>query len=429
MDDNLQSMDVLGRETFMTTLTVVIPAYNEESGIAEIAGRVLDTRDSLAEVGVHEMNLFVVDDGSRDRTAQIAAAIPGVRLIRHPQNKGYGAALKTGFDQADTELIGFLDADGTYPPEYFPQLCTAAIQGADLVIGTRMAGEDSRMPFTRRVGNVFFARLLSLVGRQTVTDSASGMRVFKRSALKHLYPLPDGLNLTPVMSTRAVHEGLRMAEVPIPYSERLGRSKLSVVHDGSLFLRSMLWTVLEYNPVRILGMLGLVGILVSLLSVAALAITRLSGVTVLTPWNIVALFGGAVSGMIGVNLFLLGIVFNYLVALFRGRPVQQGLFGKPLFKTPIDRHFSWMGLIALAAGLSIGVAMFVLGINGWEMGRLWLYGLGSAMLTLLGVELMIFWLILRVLDELNTQAVRSTWMANQPAAVAETFPHSTTATA
>lgn len=403
----------------MTTLTVVIPAYNEESGIAEIAGRVLNVRDGLAAAGVHEMNLFVVDDGSGDRTAQIAAAIPGVQLIRHPHNKGYGAALKTGFNRADSELIGFLDADGTYPPEYFPQLCEVAMRGADVVIGSRMAGADSQMPFTRRVGNIFFAQLLSLVGRHAVTDSASGMRVFRRSVLERLYPLPDGLNLTPVMSTRAVHEGLRMAEVPIPYSERLGRSKLSVVHDGSLFLRSMLWTVLEYNPVRILGMLGLAGMLIGLLCVAGLVITRLSGVTVLTAWNVIALFGGAVSGMIGVNLFLLGIVFNYLVALFRRRPVQQGLFGRPIFKTPIDRHFSWMGLIALVAGLTIGVAMLVLGINGWDMGQLWLYGLGSALLILLGIELIIFWLILRVLDEINSQAIRETWAADHDSAVPE----------
>ena len=403
----------------MTTITVVIPAYNEESGIAEIARRVLNTRDGLAAAGVHEMNLFVVDDGSGDRTAQIAAAIPGVHLIRHAHNKGYGAALKTGFNRAESELIGFLDADGTYPPEYFPQLCEVAMQGADIVIGSRMAGADSQMPFTRRVGNIFFAQLLSLVGRHTVTDSASGMRVFRRSVLQRLYPLPDGLNLTPVMSTRAVHEGLRMAEVPIPYSERLGRSKLSGVHDGSLFLRSMLWTVLEYNPVRILGLLGLAGMLIGLLCVTGLVITRLSGVTVLTPWNVIALFGGAVSGMMGVNLFLLGIVFNYLVALFRGRPVQQGLFGRPIFKTPIDRHFSWMGLIALAGGLTIGVAMLVLGINGWDMGQLWLYGLGSAMLILLGLELIIFWLILRVLDEVNSQAIRETWTAEQDSPVAE----------
>lgn len=396
-----------------TSLTVVIPAYNEESGIAQIASRVLATRDELAAIGVSEFELLIVDDGSHDDTARIAAGIPGVNLIRHPTNKGYGAALKTGFNQSQADLIGFLDADGTYPPEYFSRLCAVAMDGADLVIGSRMAGADSKMPVTRRIGNIFFARLLSLVGRQTITDSASGMRVFRRDILDCLYPLPDGLNLTPVMSTRAVHEGIRMAEVPIPYSERLGRSKLSVVNDGSLFLRSMLWTALQYNPVRILGMLGIAGVLIGLLCVAVLVIMRLSGVTVLTPWTVVALYTGVVAGMVGVNLFLLGIVFNYLIALFRGRPVQQGLFGRKFFDSPLDRHFGWMGIGSFLAGLVIAGVAVVLGIGGWDMGQLWLYGLASAMLILLGVELVTFWVIFRVLDELNTQAMRESRSINQ----------------
>ena len=396
-----------------TSLTVVIPAYNEESGIAQIASRVLATRDELAAIGVSEFELLIVDDGSHDDTARIAAGIPGVNLIRHPTNKGYGAALKTGFNQSQADLIGFLDADGTYPPEYFSRLCAVAMDGADLVIGSRMAGADSKMPVTRRIGNIFFARLLSLVGRQTITDSASGMRVFRRDILDCLYPLPDGLNLTPVMSTRAVHEGIRMAEVPIPYSERLGRSKLSVVNDGSLFLRSMLWTALQYNPVRILGMLGIAGVLIGLLCVAVLVIMRLSGVSVLTPWTVVALYTGVVAGMVGVNLFLLGIVFNYLIALFRGRPVQQGLFGRKFFDSPLDRHFGWMGIGSFLAGLVIAGVAVILGIGGWDMGQLWLYGLASAMLILLGVELVTFWVIFRVLDELNTQAMRENRSINQ----------------
>jgi len=209
----------------METLSVIIPAYNEEDGIADIVERVLATQSALGEQGA-DLELIVVDDGSRDRTGEIVGRYPGVCLVRHPTNHGYGAALKTGFSQARGTWLGFLDADGTYPPEHFPDLLQAARQEeADLVIGSRMAGTDSQMPVSRRVGNLFFAALVSLIGNRRISDSASGMRLIHRDVLGRLYPLPDGLNFTPVMSTRAIHEDLSMIEVPIPYAERLGRSK------------------------------------------------------------------------------------------------------------------------------------------------------------------------------------------------------------
>jgi hypothetical protein len=264
-----------------------------------------------------------------------------------------------------------------------------------------MSGAESQMPFTRRIGNMFFATLLSLIGRQKISDSASGMRVFKREILELIYPLPDGLNLTPVMSTRAIHEGITMAEVPIPYRERVGNSKLSVVHDGSLFLRSIIWTALTYNPVRILGLIGLACIGFSILVVLGLIIARLSGITALGPWGVVALFSALVAGVTGVSIFSLGVTFNYLVSLFYNRPVRQGLFGRPVFKTPLDRHFWWMGILFLVGGFGLGIITLILGLNGWDMGRLWLYLLGGAMLTLVGIQLIIYWVLLRVLDELS----------------------------
>lgn len=389
----------------MTTLSVVIPAYNEEDGIAEIAERVLSVRNDLVTVGVEDLELLVVDDGSSDRTVEIASGIPGVTLIQHPENRGYGGALKTGFSQARGELIGFLDADGTYPPEYFPQLCKEALNGSDLVIGSRMAGAESQMPVTRRIGNFFFANLLSLIGRQRVTDSASGMRVFKRSVLERVYPLPDGLNLTPVMSTRAVHEHIRMAEIPIPYSERLGRSKLSVVHDGRLFLESMIWTALTYNPVRILGLLGVAGVGLTGLIMAGLVAARLSGITSLGQWGVAAVFAALVSAVAGISLFALGITFNYLVTIFHKQPVRQGLFGQPIFKTPINHHFGWAGLLSLVAGLGVGIGSLALGISSGGIERLWLYLLGSAMMILVGVQLIIYWVLLRVLEDLGQREV------------------------
>jgi glycosyltransferase involved in cell wall biosynthesis len=389
----------------MTVLSIVIPAYNEENGIAEIVLRVLSIEPALRKVGVDRLELLIVDDGSKDRTAEVAGSISGVNLIRHAQNKGYGAALKTGFSRANGELIGFLDADGTYPPEYFPQLCQAALNGTDLVIGSRMAGEVSRMPVTRRVGNFFFAALLTLLSHQKVTDSASGMRVFKREILEHIYPLPDGLNLTPVMSTRAVHEGVKIEEIPIPYSERVGRSKLSVLRDGRIFMQSMLWTVLSYNPVRILGLLGLGGLGIAGMVFLCILYVRLNGVTTLGPWGVAALFLALISTVTGVNLLALGITFNYLVALFYKKPIRQGLFGSPIFKTPLDEQFGWMGLVAIFAGLGIGLTALGLGVRGWEIGRLWFYMVGSALIFLVGVQLFVYWLLLRILEELSQREV------------------------
>lgn len=386
----------------MTTLSVVIPALNEESGIADIMQRVLAVGPQLPSAGVDTLELIVVDDGSNDRTAEIVRSTPGVRLEQHPVNRGYGAALKTGFRAANGELLAFLDADGTYPPEYFPLLCETLLQnGNDIVVGSRMAGAESEMPTTRRIGNTVFAAMISLLGRQRITDSASGMRVFRREVLEKLYPLPDGLNFTPIMSTRALHEDVHMVEVPIPYSERVGRSKLSVVRDGTRYVQTITWTALNYNPVRILGMMGLAALAIAGLIALAVVIARFNDVTTLGPLGGFALFVMLVLAVTGVSLFNLGATFNYLVALFHQRPVKQGLFGKPIFDPPLDRHFWWMGLAGLAVGLVIGFVSLVLALNGWPASRMWFYYLLSALLFLVGLQFLISWILMRVLEELS----------------------------
>ncbi len=383
-------------------LSVVIPAYNEEGGIAEIIERVLAVRPRLVDAGVDDLELIVVDDGSHDRTADIAAGYSQVRLIRQPANRGYGAALKTGFSQAQGNLLGFLDADGTYPPEHFPDLCQVALsEGADLVVGSRMSGGESEMPLVRRLGNLIFANLVSLLSNRRISDSSSGMRVIRREALSRLYPLPDGLNFTPVMSTRALHEEIHWREVPIPYKERVGRSKLSVVRDGTRFLYTIIWTALNYNPVRILGGIGLALVAIAGAIGTVIVGMRLSGVTRLGPWGVAGAFVASLCAVSGVTLFSLGATFNYLVSLFHKRTIRQGLFGKPLFKRPLEHHFGWIGLAALAAGLVLGVGSLLLSLNGWPIDRLWFWLLYAVMSSLVGLQLTVFWLIMRVLDELS----------------------------
>lgn len=387
--------------THPVLLSLVIPAWNEEDGITKIIQRVLSIRESIKQTGIDDLELIIVDDGSIDQTANKCTEYPEVRLIRHGVNRGYGAALKTGFCAANGQILGFLDADGTYPPESIPNLCEPIMQGADVVVGSRRSGASSEMPMIRRIGNFLWSNLLTWISGKQVLDPASGMRIFHREVLKVVYPLPDGLNFTPVMSTRCAHEGLKVVEIPIAYKERVGRSKLNIFRDGFRFLRTIIWTALTYNPVRILGGIGALFFLLAFLVGGYLVALRMSGITSLTPAGISAAFSAVVLGIAGVDFLSLGITFNYLVSLFHKRPVRQGLFGKPIFHFPLHLHFWWIGFLMLTVGMIIGTVSLYLGIQGWPLVRLWLYLLAGTMLVLMGVQLVMFWIILKVLDELN----------------------------
>jgi glycosyltransferase involved in cell wall biosynthesis len=387
----------------MTTLSVVIPAYNEEDGIAAIVDRVLAIKPQLAEVGVDGLECIVVDDGSTDRTPAIVQSYgERVRLIRQ-QNKGYGGALKTGFSAAEGELLGFLDADSTYPPEYFPQMCKLALDGADLVIGSRMAGAHSEMPLVRRIGNTIFAGLLSLVAGVRISDSASGQRVLRRSVLPRIYPLPNTLDFTPAMSTRALHEGINIVEMPIPYKERSGRSKLSVVRDGLRFFKSIVWTALTYNPVRIFGGIGLALLLAASLIAGAELIAHLGNPSM--AWAFPQLFGALVMAVAGVMLYTTGTSFSYIVQLFHKRPVRQGLFGRRGNGRRIEKHYWWLGLLAILAGCGIYVAAVRYDLTNPALAASWFAPVVSALLVLTGVQLMSAWGLARVLAELSRREV------------------------
>jgi hypothetical protein len=203
------------------------------------------------------------------------------------------------------------------------------------------------------------------------------------------------------MTTRAVHERIRVVERPIPYKERVGESKLSIAGDGVRFLRTIIWTAMTYNPVRILGMLGLSGIAAAIAVAGGLLVARLNGVESLGPLGVLAVFAAIVCGVSGVSMFALGAAFNYLVSLFHRRPIRQGLFREPLLRAPIEQAFLPLGLGAIGVGLLMSIVSFTLSLRGWPIERLWLYLSGGAMVVLVGLQLAMWWLIMSVLAELS----------------------------
>src|SRR5579862_2716320 len=240
-------------------LAIAIPALNEEDNIESIIQRSLASRDYITTHSpVTCVEITVVSDGSTDQTVPRASKYTEqIQLIVFPVNRGYGAAIKEAWLASDADLLGFLDADGTCDPNFFAPLCAKLLDnGSDVVLGCRL-NQDSEMPRIRRLGNSIFALLLSAVAKSRVRDTASGMRVVRRSSLDRLFPLPDGLHFTPAMSARAMlSDAIQITEVDMPYKERVGESKLRVLKDGLRFLRVILEAAFLYRPSRPLSLLG-----------------------------------------------------------------------------------------------------------------------------------------------------------------------------
>jgi len=209
----------------MKLLAVVIPAKDEEAAIGELLVRIAAVR-----VRDHELRAFVVDDGSTDDTARIAEE-HGATVIPHPENRGLGAAVRTGLRtvvEAGASTIAYLDADLEYFPEDIPCLVEPILAGrAEYVLGSRFLGGVRGMRLYRRVGNYAFTALLSMLTGQKITDGQTGMRAFSLGAAASAEIVHD-YNYAQVLTLDLVRKGFAMEEVPIRYKVREhGRSFIS----------------------------------------------------------------------------------------------------------------------------------------------------------------------------------------------------------
>ena len=280
------------------TVSIVIPAKDEAPSIGDVVGRLKAAADWR--------EVIVVDDGSADATADRAREA-GACVIRHPYNKGNGAAVKTGARHASGDFVLIVDGDGQHHADDARRL-VARLGEFDLVVGARRAATQATL--TRRAGNAVLNRLASYLTGRPIPDLTSGFRGIRRDVLREfLHLLPNGFS-TPTTTTLAcIKAGYNVTFEPIDAGTRVGYSKMRVARDGASFLMILLKLVTLFSPLRIFA------------PISGLALTAgaLYGVS-----NFFAAGripnGAVVLLLFAVIVFLVGLVSEQITALrFQGR--------------------------------------------------------------------------------------------------------------
>jgi glycosyltransferase involved in cell wall biosynthesis len=281
-----------------SSVSVVIPAYNEAAAIADVVA-------SLASAGPwHE--IIVVDDGSTDRTCARAKSA-GATVVRHPYNKGNGAAVKSGIRTSTVEYILIVDGDGQHPGEDAVRL-TERLGEYDLVIGARSVSTQATQ--LRRFGNAALNRLASHLSGREIPDLTSGFRAARRDYLREfIHLLPNGFS-TPTTTTLAfIKAGYNVTFEPIDARQRAGASKIKIARDGVRFLLIILRIITLFSPFRVFLPVSLASFLVG----AGYAVWTIATQSHVTNSSVLLI-------MLAVIVFLVGLVSEQISALrFEGR--------------------------------------------------------------------------------------------------------------
>jgi len=234
-------------------LSVVIPAFDEEDAIGQTVKAVKET---LAASDIAPFEIIVVDDGSADRTREIAAA-EGARIVRHLQNLGYGRSLKDGIEAARYGAIAISDADGTYPVGDIPRLFAIYQTGYHMVVGSR-TGEHYRESVFKSPLRWILQHLVEYTASRKVPDINSGLRIFSREhATTYFQRLCDTFSFTTSLTLAFMMNGLFVVYVPIDYYKRVGKTKVRLLSDSLRTLQYIAEAAVYYNPLRIFMLLSI----------------------------------------------------------------------------------------------------------------------------------------------------------------------------
>jgi len=246
--DRAQERNGMNRSAIQSRVgvTVILPTYNEEGAIGQTLAKLKETLPSLRR----PTEIVVVDDGSSDRSAEVATAA-GVRVIRHPRNCGYGHSLLTGILAANYNSIVITDADGTYPIDKLPDLLAMYDRGFDMVVGAR-TGQHYIRSLRQKLLRLTFRLLAEFTCGRKIPDINSGFRVFdRRPVLMWRRSLSTGFSFTTTITLLFMLNTLIVGYLPIPYEKRVGSSKVRLFHDSLRSLQIMLTTIAQFNPIKL----------------------------------------------------------------------------------------------------------------------------------------------------------------------------------
>jgi len=236
-------------------LTIIIPAFNEASALKSVLESLRTPDFDFVQ------EIMVVDDGSSDGTAEVAQAV-GVRVIRHYQNMGYGAALKTGIRASQTEFVLTMDADGQHLAADVRRLWDT-IGDYDMVVGQRTGLRQS--PLWRMPGKWLLWMMANYLTQHTIPDLNSGLRLIRREvALKYLHICPSGFSFSTTITMALVSRGYKVRYIPIAIQRRLGKSMVTL-STGLNTIILILRIASLFDPLRLFipvsGLVGAVGVL------------------------------------------------------------------------------------------------------------------------------------------------------------------------
>ena len=278
--------------------SILIPAFNEAASIGSVVRELLDA--------ARWREILVIDDGSSDDTGAQASAA-GARVIRHPYNKGNGAAVKTGIRHATGRFVLIADADGQHRPADAARL-VSYLDRYDLVVGARSSGTQASL--TRRLGNSVLNRMASYLTRQPIPDLTSGFRAARRECLlEFLHLLPNGFS-TPTTTTLAfMKAGYSVRFEPVDAAQRQGASNIRLGSDGVQFVLILLKVITIFSPLRIFLPVSVASFLIG----AAYAAWTIATQSHVTNSSVLLI-------LLSVVIFLVGLVSEQISSLrFEGR--------------------------------------------------------------------------------------------------------------